>query len=66
MILVPEKVVEKLIEWNEPPKRHDIQYDRKVCYSWLLSLAGKDQLAAFKVNSDTMNFIKGISTLISI
>lgn len=58
-ILVSQKTVEKLIEWNEPPKRCDVQYDRKVCYSWLLSLVGKEQIAAFNINCDIMAFIKG-------
>lgn len=48
-----------MIEWNEGPKRVDINYDRKFCYSMLLSLAGKEQLAAFNVNHETMEFIKG-------
>lgn len=48
-----------MIEWNEPPKRYDIKYDRKACYAWLLSLTGKDQTAAMNVNRDTMDFIKG-------
>lgn len=59
MILVPEKAVEKLIEWNGPAKRNDIQYDRKTCFTWLLSLVGKDQLAACNVNRETMDFIEG-------
>lgn len=56
-----KKAVDKLIEWNEPPKRSSMEYDRKACYTWLLSLAGKEQTAAFNVNRDTMEFIKGNS-----
>lgn len=51
--------MEKLIKWNEPAKRSDIAYDRKSCFTWLLSLVGKEQLAASNVDSETMNFIKG-------
>ncbi|XP_055309267.1 uncharacterized protein LOC129573095 [Sitodiplosis mosellana] len=63
MILVPEKAVEKLIGWNEPAKRSDIQYDRKACFTWLLSLVGKEQLAACNVNRETMDFLKACFTI---
>lgn len=60
MILVPQKAIDKLMGWNEPDKRFDIQYDRKTCYTWLLSLVGKDQLAAFNIDHETMHFIEGM------
>lgn len=58
LILVSAKTVTKLIQWNGALKKHAIQYDRKVCYSWLLSLVGKKDLALNNVSSDTMDFIK--------
>lgn len=56
---MPQKAVDKLLGWNEPNKRFDIQYDRKTCYTWLLSLVKKDDLAAFNVDIETMQFIEG-------
>lgn len=66
MNLVPEKAVEKLIGWNEPAKRSDIAYDRKSCFTWLLSLVGKEQLAASNVDSTIMDFIKGTASFHSL
>lgn len=59
LILVPQRAIEKLIEWNETPKRNDVNYDRKVCFSWLLSLTSKEQIVAFNISCDVMDFIKG-------
>lgn len=61
MVLVPEKAVEKLMRWNESVKRSDITYDRKSCFTWLLSLVGKEQLAASNVDLEVMKFITGIT-----
>lgn len=61
MILVPKKAVEKLVGMNEPAKKSDVRFDRKVCYTWLLSLVSKPKLAAFDVDDEIMDFIQGDS-----
>lgn len=65
LIEIPKKAVEKFIEWNEGPMRVDVEYDRKICRSLLLSLVAQDDLRSFNVDDDVMQFIKG-SILFSI
>lgn len=60
LIEIPKKAVEKIIEWNEGAMCNDVEYDRKICRSLLLSLVSKDDLCACKVHDDVLNFIKGI------
>lgn len=59
MILVPQKAVEKFLKWNEPPKRADKTYDRKTCFTWLLSLVDRNAFAAFDIDSEIVDFIRG-------
>lgn len=59
LIKIPQKVVDKIIEWNTGPERDDIRYDRKICHSLLLSLVHKDRLRESVVSDDVMEFIKG-------
>lgn len=66
LVKVPQKVVDKIIEWNIGPERDDARYDRKICHSLLLSLVHKDQLRASIVDDDVMEFIKGIIVFVII
>lgn len=56
---IPQKVVDKIVEWNTGSERDDVRFDKKICHSLLLSLVHKDQLSASMVNDDVMTFIKG-------
>lgn len=57
LIVIPKNAVDKIIEWNQGPKREDIIYDRKICHSLLLSLVCKDQLSAGKIDDEVIKFI---------
>lgn len=61
LIEISKKAVDKIIEWNDGPMRNDVEHDRKICRSLLLSLVAKDDLCAAKVNDDVKRFIKGIA-----
>lgn len=56
---IPQKVVDKIIEWNSGPERDDVRFDKKICHSLLLSLVHKEQLRDSLVDDDTLEFIKG-------
>lgn len=57
---IPQKVVDSIIKWNEgADERNDVRLDRKICHSLLLSLLSKEQLRAYDVSDDAMEFIKG-------
>lgn len=58
---IPNKAIDKIIQWNEVPKRDDDRFDRKICHSLLFSLVIKNDLAKFKVSDEVMTFIKGMS-----
>lgn len=59
LIQVPQKAVEKIIEWNQGAKRNDVQFDRKICYSLLLSLVAKEKLLESCISQEVIDFIKG-------
>lgn len=65
LVKVPQKVVDKIIEWNTGPERDNLCYDRKICHSLLLSLVHKDLLRKSVVSDDVMEFIKGIIPMCS-
>lgn len=59
LIEIPAKAVTKIIEWNDGTKRENVNYDRKICHSLLLSLVSKEQLKASVVSDEVMQFIEG-------
>lgn len=60
LIGIPNKVVEKVISWNEGPERDDKEYDKKICHSLLLCLVSKTNLRSTNVSNAVMDFIKGM------
>lgn len=57
-IKIPEKAIEKIIEWNDT-KREDWLYDKKICQSLLLSLVSNENLRESFVADEVMEFIRG-------
>lgn len=58
-IEIPYKVVNKIIEWNEEPKRKDVIYDRKICHLFVMSLSSKENVCQSKICDEVITFIKG-------
>lgn len=59
MVIVPYRVVEKIIEWNAADEtRGNEEYDRKVCLMLLMSLTSKEEVRASKISKEVIEFIK--------
>lgn len=57
--MIPNKVIQRIIEWNEGSQRQNLMVDKMICHSLLLCLVPKDKLKICNVSKDTMYLIEG-------
>lgn len=64
MIEIPYKVVDKILEWNtDHEKRGNLNLDRKICQSLVMSLVSKDDVRESKISGHAKEFIKACLTV---
>lgn len=65
-ITVPDKVIERLREWNTIPEKSTREYDERAVIALLLVSASADDIIAKKISTDIKAFIKGTLSIIFI
>lgn len=57
LIEFPHALIEKLLDWNKPPRNTDRYYDKRFTRSLLMSMVPKDRLVGSNVSEDEKQFI---------